>query len=194
MGGMKVSELDFVRLLPFFMQDDEAVISLSNAVNHLIGEPGKRLSTIRTWDRIEELNDPECDEMAWELDIDWYDSTAGLDEKRKIIASAQKTKSKRGTKWAIEQILQAYFGGGRVEEWYEYGGEPYHFRVTTEYALTSQEIVDSFRSAAEAAKRASAHLDSIIFAHESNTATAAIGTCVLGAAIIHTGTAMSSNE
>ena len=30
MGGMKVSELDFVRLLPAFMRDDEAAIALSN--------------------------------------------------------------------------------------------------------------------------------------------------------------------
>ena len=53
MGGMKVSELDFVRLLPAFMQEDEAAIALSKAMNQLIGDPGKRLSTIRTWDKID---------------------------------------------------------------------------------------------------------------------------------------------
>lgn len=189
---MKLSELNFLRLLPQFMRNDEACIALSQAMDALILPAAKKIPTISTWAEIEELSEAECDEMAWELDIDWYDSTAGLDEKRKIIASAQQTKSKRGTKWAIEQILKAYFGGGRIEEWYEYGGKPFHFRVTTEFALTSQQIVDSFRAAAEAAKRASAHLDSIIFAHESNTATAAIGTCVLGAAIIQSGTATAA--
>ena len=49
MGGMKVSNMDFIKLLPAFMQDDEAAIALSKAVNKLIGEPGKRLATIRTW-------------------------------------------------------------------------------------------------------------------------------------------------
>ena len=189
---MKLSELDFLRLLPQFMRNDEACIALSQAMDALILPSAKNIPTISTWAEIEELSEAECDEMAWELDIDWYDSTVGLDEKRKIIASAQQTKSKRGTKWAIEQILQAYFGGGRVEEWYEYGGEPYHFRVTTEYALTSTEIVENFRAAAEAAKRASAHLDNIIFANESNNAPAAIGTCVLGTAMIHTGTASAA--
>ena len=48
MGGMKVSNMDFIKLLPAFMQDDEAAIALSKAVNKLIGEPGKRLATIRT--------------------------------------------------------------------------------------------------------------------------------------------------
>ena len=74
MGGMKVSNMDFIKLLPAFMQDDEAAIALSKAVNKLIGEPGKRLATIRTWDKVNELTEAECNEMAWELDIDWYDS------------------------------------------------------------------------------------------------------------------------
>lgn len=39
MGGMKVSDLDFVRLLPAFMRDDEAAIALSKAMNELIGGP-----------------------------------------------------------------------------------------------------------------------------------------------------------
>ena len=49
MGGMKVSNMDFIKLLPAFMQDDEAAIALSKAVNKLIGEPGKRLATICRW-------------------------------------------------------------------------------------------------------------------------------------------------
>ena len=32
MGGMKVSDLDFLRLLPAFMRDDEAAIALSKAI------------------------------------------------------------------------------------------------------------------------------------------------------------------
>ena len=47
MGGMKVSELEFLRLLPAFMRDDEAAIALSKAMNRLIGEPSKRLKTLR---------------------------------------------------------------------------------------------------------------------------------------------------
>lgn len=41
MGGMKVSDLDFLRLLPAFMRDDEAAIALSKAMNKLISEPGQ---------------------------------------------------------------------------------------------------------------------------------------------------------
>ena len=65
MGGMRISELDFIRLLPAFMRDDEAAIALSKAMNKLLREPFKRIDTIRTWDKIDELTEPECDELAW---------------------------------------------------------------------------------------------------------------------------------
>lgn len=122
MAGMKLSELDFLRLLPVFMRDDEAVIALSKAMNKLMGESGKRLSTIRTWDKIDELNEAECDELAWELDIDWYDSGGmSLQEKRETIKLAQQIKRKRGTKWAVERLISAYLGDGYVMEWCDAG-------------------------------------------------------------------------
>ena len=34
-----------------------------------------------------------------------------------------------GTKYAVETALGAVFPGTRVQEWFEYGGEPYMFKV-----------------------------------------------------------------
>lgn len=153
MGGMKISELDFARLLPVFMRDDQAVKALIQSVNDLIGEPGKRLATIRTWDKIDELTEAECDELAWELDIDWYDSVGmGLKEKRETIKSAQRIKRKRGTKWAVESLISAYFGEGYVLEWFETGGSPYTFEVLTTNPNISSETFDEFTDAVNAAK------------------------------------------
>ena len=164
MGGMKITELDFVRLLPAFMRDDEAVIALSKAVDKLMGDPGKRLSTIRTWDKIDELTEEECDELAWELDIDWYDSTGmGLDEKRETIKLAQQIKRKRGTKWAVERLVTAYFGEGYVEEWFETGGEPYTFVATTPNVQITEETIDKFMEAVNAAKNARSHLAGVLY-------------------------------
>ncbi len=132
MAGMKISGLDFVRLLPAFMRDDEAVIALSKAVNELMQAPGARLNTIRTWDQIDNLNEAECDEMAWELAIDWYDSTYPLDVKRSLIKNYIITKRKNGTKAALLSVLRSIFKGANVEEWFEYGGQPFGFRLEVE--------------------------------------------------------------
>ena len=164
MGGMKVSELDFVRLLPAFMRDDEAAIALSKAMNRLIGEPSKRLKTLRVWDNIDNLNEAECDELAWELDVDWYDSTGmSLEEKRATLKIAQQIKRKRGTKWAVEQLISAYFGEGYLMEWYEMYGTPYTFvALTTNPYITSQNF-GKFVEAVKAAKNVRSHLVGVFY-------------------------------
>lgn len=164
MAGMKISELDFVRLLPAFMRDDAAVIALSQALNQLIGEPSKRLDTISTWGKIDELNEAECDELAWELDIDWYDSAGmGLAEKRETIKYAQQIKRKRGTKWAVERLISSYFGEGYVAEWYEMDSAPYTFFVlTTETEITDENFA-KFVEAANAAKNERSHIAGIYY-------------------------------
>lgn len=180
MGGMKISELDFVRLLPAFMRDDEAVIALSKAMNNLMGEPGKRLHTIRTWDKIDELTEAECDELAWELDIDWYDSTGmGLEEKQETIKLAQQIKRKRGTKWAVERLITAYFHEGYVVEWYELGDTPYTFVVLTTNTHISAENYVKFVDAAKAAKNERSHIAGIFYFWQQEPAVE----CALGSSL-----------
>jgi len=173
MGGMKISELDFLRLLPVFMRDDEAVIALSKAVDKLLGEPGTRLSTIRTWDKIDDLTEEECDELAWELDVDWYNSAEmDLETKRETLKTAQQVKRKRGTKWAVERLISAYFGEGYVSEWYELGDEPYTFIVLTTEPEVSAENFQKFVEAANSAKNERSHIKGIYYLWQQDPETA----------------------
>lgn len=164
MGGMKVSELDFLRLLPAFMRDDEAAIALSKAMNKLISEPGSRIPSIRTWDEIDNMSEAELDELAWELDVDWYDSTGmSLEEKRETLKLAQQIKRKRGTKWAVERLISAYFGEGYVMEWYEMYGTPYTFVALTTNTHTDAHNFEKFVEAVKAAKNARSHLAGVFY-------------------------------
>lgn len=164
MAGMKISDLDFLRLLPAFMRDDDAVNALANAMNRLFGDPDHRIDTIRTWDKFDELNEAECDEMAWELDVDWYDSVGmSLTEKRETLKVAQQVKRKRGTKWAVERLITAYFGEGYVMEWYEMGGEPFTFSVLTTETYISPENYTKFMQAANAAKNERSRIAGVFY-------------------------------
>lgn len=165
MSGMKISELDMVKLIPSFMRNDEAVQALCQAVNKLMKESCERVPTIRTWDQFDKLSEAECDEMAWEQDIDWYDSSAELSEKRRIIEYAQQIKRRRGTKWAVEQLVSAYFGTGYVLEWFEeplLTDGPFSFCVMTD-AEISEENYSRFISAAQTAKNERSHLSGIYY-------------------------------
>lgn len=185
---MKITSLEFLRLLPEFMREDAAVQGLAKAVEAILKDPAEQVKTARVWDQIDSMTDEQLDELAYELDIDWYSTGLSIESKRAVIKSSDKVYAKRGTKWAVEQVIKDVFGGGYVTEWKEYGGKPFHFRVTTSYMLQSQEIIDKFRELVGKAKRCSAVLDTIEFAH-SGVATAYSAMTRTGISIVASATA-----
>ena len=50
-------------------------------------------------------------------------------EKRNLIKSAIKMHRYKGTKYALEEIFKTLNIVGNIDEWFNYGGEPYHFKV-----------------------------------------------------------------
>ena len=178
---IKLDGVDVLKLVPEFMRNDAAVQGLAAAVNSLIKAPGARIKTARVWDQI------QLDELAYELDIDWYDKDLPLENKRALVKSADLVHSRRGTKWAVEQVLIDTFGSGTVKEWYDYNGQPFHFRVSTDYPLETQDIIEHFRKAVAVAQPCRAVLDSIEFAHSGATsaftATASIGVDIKAAGV-----------
>ena len=50
-------------------------------------------------------------------------------EKRNLIKSSIKMHRYKGTKFAIEEIFKTLNIVGNVEEWFNYGGQPYYFKV-----------------------------------------------------------------
>lgn len=134
--GMKIEDPKTVKLLPRFMRDDAADKALASAVDALIKPPGSKVKTLRVWDQIDNLDENMLDELAWELDIDWYEDTMSIDVKRETIKTARLIKEHRGTKWAVEQVVANVFGTGEVQEWYEYGDEPFFFKITTDTQMT----------------------------------------------------------
>ena len=163
---MKLETADILALLPEFMRNDEAVKGLAAAVNELIRKPGRAVKTIRVWDQIDALDDAQLDELAHELDIDWYNTELPIENKRSIIKTSDLIHSRRGTKWAVEQLVSSYFSTGFIEEWYEEGYEnpkPFHFTVYTSYRDVTDSMMREFESVVALAKSARSRMDGVHF-------------------------------
>ena len=189
---MKLTDIEFMRLLPQFMQNDTAVRGLAAGIDSMIPQIAGQLENLSTWDRIALLSEAELDELAWELNILWYDKKASLDVKRSVVRDSDKVYQKLGTKWAVENVITTYFGDGYVEEWFQYGGEPGHFTVYSSNPSLSEIKFEEFLSLLSKVKRASAKLDGVIInltgqmnlcagtaLHESGTEQYAIGATAL---------------
>ena len=159
---MKLNDLEFIRLLPKFMRDDDAVKGLAAGIDAIVPGLAASIGKLTTWNHIDELSERELDELAWELNIPWYDTGASLAIKREVIKDSDKVHSHLGTKWAVENVIRTYFGSGHVSEWWEYGGEPGHFQVNSSNPSLNNERFNEFLHLLDKVKRASAKLDSVV--------------------------------
>ena len=158
---MKLSSLEFLKLIPQFMRSDDAVRGLAAGIDSIIPQLASEIEKLSTWDCIDKLAEKDLDELAWELNIPWYDTGAPIEVKRNLILDSDRVYQKLGTKWAVENVINTYFGDGYIEEWFQYGGDPGRFRVYSTNPTLNQSELTEFLHLLSKVKRASAKLDGV---------------------------------
>ncbi|GAK06023.1 putative phage tail protein [Geomicrobium sp. JCM 19037] len=122
-------------------------------------ENSKKLAMIPN---INEQDHDVLDHLAFTFSVDAYERSMGLETKRELISDAVFLHQTRGTPAAVERLITTLFNDGRVEEWWEYGGEPYMFRVITNNPSANQERALEFIRAVNAVKNMRSHLETVI--------------------------------
>ena len=159
---MKLQEAEILKLLPAWMRDDGSVKGLAEGTDEVTRALAARIKLMSRWNQIDQLDEQTLDEMAWELNIQWYDSTAPIEAKRAVIRNSDLVYSKLGTRFAVEQIITDYFGSGEVREWYEYGGKPHHFKILSDNPEMVNANFDLFMKLLGTVKRRSSWLDAVL--------------------------------
>lgn len=158
---MRLTDLELRRLLPAWMQADAADIALAAGVDAAVHRTAPDLDLLSVWQALDSLPEAVLDELAWSLDVGWYDSGASQPVKADLVRRSDLVHAKLGTVAAVESVIRSYFGSGRVKEWPEYAGEPHHFKVYS----TNPELVytryTQFLSMLAKTKRLSSKLDAI---------------------------------
>ncbi len=80
--------------------------------------------------QIDTLPEWLLDILASDFKAEWYDYEGTIDEKRKTIQECMFIHRYKGTKFAVETALKSVYSKATVSEWFDYGGEPFHFSVT----------------------------------------------------------------
>lgn len=158
---MKLKDIEFLKLLPAFMREDSAVIGMSKGVDEVIKMFAGFADNMSTWAAIDKLTEAELDELAWELNIQWYEHDAAVEIKREIVKNSDLVQQRLGTKWAVENVITTYFGSGNIKEWFEYEGEPGHFKIESTNPSVTNEQFNKFMRILNKVKRKSAYLDGV---------------------------------
>jgi phage tail P2-like protein len=133
MGVLKVSNdiysADFTRSLPPPLANDPDMKALATVIAEQMQTTANEIKLNIIYARIDELDEQTLDILAYDLHVDWYDYDYPIDVKRATIKDSVKVHRKLGTKYAVETALGNVFPGSKIQEWFEYGGDPYMFKV-----------------------------------------------------------------
>ena len=90
-----------------------------------------KIQNLALFYNLEIQEDKVLDEIAWFFNIDKYRTDLDREIKIKLIKSAYWVHSKKGTKTAVISQLKNLNYEIKIEEWFEYGGRPFTFRLIT---------------------------------------------------------------
>ena len=118
--------------------------------------------------RLDELSEEVIDLLAWQWHVDFYEPSMSIETKRQLVRESIAWHRIKGTKAAVEKMTQTVFKGGVITEWFEYGGEPYHFRIDVLNAPNmTEENRERLLAVVNASKNTRSWLDELRFQRET---------------------------
>lgn len=161
---MKLNETEISKILPSSLQADENVVHTSKAVTDSVNNVTAETVNELIMSRIDELPEPVVNSLAWQLHVDTYSEDLDIAQKRKLVKNAIKNHKHKGTSWAVKSVVEVLLNYAKVEEWFEYKGSPYHFRVSGSYGpIVNGDSLQSLVNAINEAKNVRSWLDGISF-------------------------------
>lgn len=152
------------QILPGSIASDKTVQDVAKAIGAKLQLINRQTELILLLPRLDELSEALVDELVWQYHVDSYDYQADIEKKRALVRNAIAWHRYKGTPAAVEEVCSAVFQSAKVFEWWEYGGEPYHFQVRLiEQGIPNQSVIDNLQHAIQQTKNTRSWLDGMSF-------------------------------
>lgn len=159
-----MAEYGLLDIMPENLLADKNIRNIANVIDKTLKGIYPKTATPAIISRIDELDSDTVDSLAWQYNVDFYEPV-GMDisTKRKLVRESIAWHRIKGTPAAVEMMLSSTFGrSAKVSEWYEYDGEPYHFKVSVKTKkFPTMESLGLAKQGVLAAKNTRSVLDSI---------------------------------
>lgn len=160
---MRLNEIDIIEFLPQYMREDKTAQGIAYAITQALKEfVIPHIEKCNIYGRIGQLEENMLDELAWQFNIPEYIHTLDITAKRNIIKNCLQTHRQRGTVAAVEKVIDDVFGNGYVEEWFEYNGDPFHFKVHTTNVSANDAMVAEFEKLIVSTQNVRSVLEAVI--------------------------------
>ena len=155
----KYSVQAFMDSLPETITNDEHLNQLAEVAARVFLKVYGQRWKAAIYSRIDDLDEAVLDILAVDLKIDWYDYDADIEVKRRLVKDSWYVHKRMGTRSAVETAISDVWPHSIVEEWFEYDGDPYHFRVVLDADYSDPIMIDAAMDKIRIFKPARAAMD-----------------------------------
>ena len=119
-------------ILPSNLIADEQIAAMAAALDEMLADLTADIKQVIHIPRLNELQGEILDLLAWQAHVDFFEPLFLSDAtKRNLIRNSIARHRIKGTRAAVEAVNAAFGREVKIQEFWEYNGAPYHFRVKT---------------------------------------------------------------
>lgn len=128
----KITDLLLVETLPMILQNDKFTKALAKAVNVQLNKLFDQAIFYAESRNLMDMPEAFLDHLAYTKYVEYYSFSMSKQEKVNAINSSNALHKQKGTPAALTTVLKTLNFTGYAEEWFQYEGDPYMFKVWIE--------------------------------------------------------------
>lgn len=160
---LNINKDSIFKQYPPVLAGDERFAALGEVLAEQLAKNKELCNNAIIYAAIDTLPEDILDALAYDFRVEWYDYEGTIDEKRKTISECISVHRYKGTKYAVETALKSVYDTVKVQEWYEYGGEPFHFKVIIYDSSGNEEKRNRILAKIKYYKNLRSHLEETVF-------------------------------
>lgn len=148
-----INNVDWMLLYPMSLAKDQEMKAMAEVFVEQIDKLLiKNLDNLLIYPNMGNLSEDLLKELSEDFGVDWYDDSYTDEQKRSIIKNAMLVQRTKGTAGAVETALSDIYKNSTLQEWFEYKGLPFYFRVflnaseTGMQASTLEKVIEKIRT------------------------------------------------
>ena len=156
-----IAEVSLLDLIPPNLQADKTVRSAALSLDGELKSVTASVAECLHLPRLNELPEEVVDLLAWQWHVDFYEPGLSVVQKREMVRKSIAWHRRKGTPAVVQEVVSTVFADGVTREWFEYGGEPYRFRVETSGIVSDETAYARLYRLIDAVKNTRSWLESV---------------------------------
>lgn len=151
-------------IMPENLLEDEHIRKITEVIDAALKDIYPETADPALISRIDELDSDTIDSLAWQWHVDFYDEDLPLEVRRELVKKSIDYHRHMGTNYAVDGVIKTCFQNAEIQENWEYGGNPYCFKVITIHAgIPDEDELGRIVQAINSVKNTRSSLDGLGF-------------------------------